>query len=152
MTETIVNPGFIEGDYLHVVAAIIWHPLHSDRLLISRRQKGKHLEHLWEFPGGKMEDGEQPWQALLRELDEEIGIEVLDGAPFMKVFHRYPERSVLLDIWTVDDFRGDAHGRESQSLAWVELDRLDDYRFPPADEPVLDAIRRSATTETRRRS
>ena len=99
-----------------------------------------------------MEEGEQPWQALVRELDEEVGIEVLGGAPFMQVFHRYPERSVLLDIWTVDGFHGEARGRESQALAWVEPEQLDDYRFPPADEPVLEAIRRSATTGTRRRS
>ena len=70
----------------------------------------------------------------------------------MQVFHRYPERSVLLDIWTVDEFRGEARGRENQSLAWVEIGRLEDYRFPPADLPVLDAIRRSETAGTRRYS
>lgn len=150
MPESIVNPESIEGDYLHVVAAVVWHPQHSDRLLIARRQTGKHLEHLWEFPGGKMEDGERPWQALVRELDEEIGIEALRGQAFMQVYHRYPERNVLLDIWTVEEFRGEARGRENQSLAWVEIDRLGGYRFPPADLPVLEAIRRSATTEIRR--
>ena len=150
MSETIVNPESIEGDYLHVVAAIIWHPLLRDQLLIARRREGKHLELLWEFPGGKMEPGEMPWQALRRELDEEIGIEAVKGQPFMQVLHRYPDRSILLDTWTVDEFRGEVRARESQSLAWVEIGRLDDYSFPPADLPVLEAIRCSATTGTRR--
>ena len=152
MSQTIINPDSVDDGTLHVVAAIIWHLRHPGRLLIARRQKGKHLEHLWEFPGGKMESGEHPWQALVRELEEEIGIEAVNGQPFMQVFHRYPERCILLDIWTVDQYRGKARGRESQSLAWVEIDRLDDYRFPPADLPVLEAIRRSATTGTRRSS
>ena len=105
MSETIVNPASIDGDYLHVVAAIVWHPRHRDRFLIARRPPGKHLEHLWEFPGGKMEGHELPWRALVRELEEEIGIEAISGQPFMQVLHHYPERSVLLDIWVIDDFR-----------------------------------------------
>ena len=152
MSETIVNPDSIAGDYLHVVAAIVWHPRQSGRLLIARRQKGKHLEDFWEFPGGKMEPGESPRQALRRELGEEIGIDVLEAEPFMQVYHRYPERSILLDTWNVGDFRGEVRARERQSLAWVETDRLDGYRFPPADVPVLEAIRCSATAGTRRSS
>ena len=152
MSETIVNPDSIAGEYLHVVAAIVWHPKQSDRLLIARRQKGKHLEHFWEFPGGKMEPGESPRQALRRELGEEIGIDVLEAEPFLQVFHRYPERNILLDTWGVYAYRGEVRARERQSIAWVEIDRLDGYLFPPADVPVLEAIRRSATAGTRRSS
>jgi 8-oxo-dGTP diphosphatase len=152
MSTTIVNPDSIDGEYLHVVAAVVWHRHEPGSLLIARRQKGKHLEDFWELPGGKMEAGESPWQALRRELGEEIGIDALDGEPFLQVYHRYPERNVLLDTWNIQSYRGEVRAREKQSLAWVGIDCLDEYRFPPADIPVLEAIKRSATTGTRRSS
>jgi 8-oxo-dGTP diphosphatase len=147
--EIVVDPGAIGEPYLHVVAAIVWHPRESGRFLISRRQKGKHLEDFWELPGGKLESDESRWQGLQRELLEEIDIEATSGHPFMQVYHRYPERNVLLDTWMVEEYRGVIHARENQLVAWVRVDALGDYRFPAADLPVLEAIARKPKAENR---
>ena len=147
--DLVINPDYIDGDHIHVVAGIIWHRDGNGRFLIARRQKGKHLADLWEFPGGKMEAGETPWAALRRELAEEIAISAMAGEAFMRVFCRYPERNVLLDIWTVTEFQGEAVSAEQQALEWITIDEVDRYQWPAADVPVLDAIRNSVTAGTR---
>ena len=146
----IVNPERIDEDHLHVAAAIIWESSRQQRFLIARRQKGKHLEDFWELPGGKLEAGEAVVDGLRRELEEEIGILVDQTTPFMRVYFRYPERNVLLDTWVVESFAGEVVAREGQELCWVDRDTIDDFRFPPADVPILDAIKYSWTAETRR--
>jgi len=150
MTETLIDPGEIREPHLHVVAAILWHRQGDGRMLIARRQQGTHLADYWELPGGKLEAGETPWQGLQRELHEEIGIRASDGRPFMKVYHRYPGRNVLLDTWSIENYRGEVSAREGQPLAWVAVAELENYRFPAADLPILAAIERSAIAETRR--
>jgi 8-oxo-dGTP diphosphatase len=149
-TEPVVNPVSIDEEHLHVVAAIIWSQKQPGRFLIAQRQKGKHLEHYWEFPGGKLEQDETAWQALQREIAEEVNIQVTRGSPYMQVYFRYPERNVLLDTWSVDEYRGEVEAREQQRIAWIGLNEIDRYRFPPADIPILDAIKCSAKAETRR--
>ncbi len=143
--KPIVNPEKIDEAFIHVVAAIIRDRKFPARFLIAQRQKGKHLEDYWEFPGGKLEPGEDPWQGLKREIAEEIGVSIVSGAPCIQVYYRYPERNVLLDTWNVDDYRGEVEAREQQALKWISIDEIDGYRFPPADVPILDLIRRSAT-------
>ncbi len=150
MTESLIDPGEILEPHLHVVAAIIWHRQDGARLLIARRPRGRHLADYWELPGGKLENGESPWQGLRRELHEEIGIRATGGRPFMQVYHRYPERNILLDTWTVDGYRGEVRSGEGQPIAWVGIAELENYRFPDADVPILAAIKRSAKAETRR--
>ena len=147
--DLVINPDSIGDDYIHVVAGIIWHRDATGQFLIARRQKGKHLEDLWEFPGGKMEIGETPWAALRRELAEEIAISALAGEEFLRVFCPYPERNVLLDIWTVTEYEGEAVSAEQQALEWITIDEAGGYRWPAADIPVLDAIRSSETAGTR---
>ena len=135
-----VNPGPIRESHIHVVAAVVWHDVERHRFLIGKRQSGKHLAGYWEFPGGKLEGDESPRDALHRELLEEINIEPAACEPFMQVYYRYPEKNVLLDIWLVDDYRGEVRAGEQQSLAWIGIDQIDDFQFPPADVPVLDAL------------
>jgi 8-oxo-dGTP diphosphatase len=137
---TLINPGLIKEDHIHVVAAVIWNQS-RDQFLIAKRPKGKHLENYWEFPGGKLESGESPLQALKRELQEEISIVVTDAEPFMQVYHRYPERNILLDTWVVSTFQGSVEAREQQLLDWINLDQIKQYLFPPADVPILDALK-----------
>jgi len=149
-TETVVNPVSIDEDHLHVVAAIIWDRKQPGRFLIAQRPKGKHLEHYWEFPGGKLEKDETAWQALQREITEEVSIRVIRGNPYMQVYCRYPERNILLDTWIVDEYQGEVEAREQQRIAWIGTNDIDRYRFPPADIPILDAIKCSAKAETRR--
>ncbi len=147
----VVNPGHIDEEHLHVAAAIVWESSTQQRFLIARRPKGKHLEDLWELPGGKLEAGESPADALRRELEEEIGIDAVQVAPFMRVYYRYPERNVLLDTWVVESFRGEISAREQQELCWVGIETVDTFNFPPADLPILEAIKYSWKAETRRR-
>jgi len=126
--------------YLHVVAALIWHPRSSDSFLISKRPEGKHLENYWEFPGGKIEADETPLQALQRELKEEVNIMPLDASPYKQVRHAYEDRNILLDVWEVKSFKGSPGAFEGQEIRWVRINELDQFQFPDADIPVLDAI------------
>ena len=146
----IVNPASIDEDYIHVVAGIIWEQGARRRFLIAQRQQGKHLQGYWEFPGGKLEAGESPRQALQRELQEEINIQPTRVSPYMRVYYRYPERNVLLDTWMVEAYRGELAAGEDQLLRWIEVSQAADYQFPPADLPIIEAIRNSAKAETRR--
>ena len=139
-----INPDSIDDNHIHVVAAIIWNRNDSGQFLIAQRQKGKHLQDYWELPGGKLEVGETPWLALQREIAEEINIEATRGSPYMRVYYRYPDRNILLDTWTVEEYRGRIEPREKQLLNWIDASEIELYRFPPADIPILDAIRHSA--------
>jgi len=151
----IINPASLDEDHIHVVAAIIWQqgnpqPPGQPTFLIAQRPKGKHLEDYWEFPGGKLESGESPWQALKRELAEEISILLTKASPFIQVYHRYPERNILLDVWLVEGYRGEVTSGEGQELRWIDLSQVDLYRLPAADVPVIDAIKSSAKAGIRR--
>ncbi len=147
----IVDPGPIDEQHVHVVAAVIWRQPGAGEFLIAQRRPGQHLAHLWEFPGGKLEAGESAWQALCRELDEEIAIRPTRAEPYMRVYQRYPDRNLLLEFWTVGEYEGVVAARERQGLKWISPGEIGGYRFPPADRPVLDAIANSATTGRRRR-
>lgn len=136
------------GDYVHVVAAIIWQPGNSDKFLISKRQKGKHLADYWELPGGKVETDESRLQALSRELYEEINITPVNVSAFKQVRHDYKDRSILLDVWEVTSFEGKVRALEGQKVMWVATDRLAEFRFPQADLPVLEAIANNVRVKT----
>ena len=123
---------------VHVVAAAIFDD--QGRVLISQRPAHVHQGGLWEFPGGKLEEGESAEQALHRELSEELGIEVRHAQPLITVPYSYPEHHVRLDVWQVTEFEGDARGCEGQPLAWVSSDQLDEYRFPEANSLIIHAI------------
>ena len=138
---------FSADEHIHVVAALIWLPGSSDRLLISKRQKGKHLEDYWELPGGKIEPGESRRQALDRELREEINIVPVNASSFKQVSHRYQDRNILLDVWEVTSFKGDVKPREGQEVRWVTVGQLVEYQFPAADIPIIEAITNNATVK-----
>ena len=97
----------------------------------------------WEFPGGKVESGEQPLQALARELREELGIEIGPGPhrPVRRIRHSYPDRDVMLDVWLVRDYAGTPHGLDGQALRWCESDQLGQASLLPADQPIVAALR-----------
>ena len=110
------------------------------RVLITRRADDAHQGGLWEFPGGKLEAGEDTRTALQRELVEEVGIHITSARPLIRVRHDYPDKSVLLDVWRVDGFEGEAHGREGQPLQWVAPESLGEYDFPAANRPIVSAV------------
>ncbi len=124
---------------LHVAAAVLRDS--TGRVLLTRRHDHLHQGGLWEFPGGKLEPGETVSEGLVRELREELGIEVLGSRPFLCVDHDYPDLSVRLDVREVLDWRGTPQPLEGQALRWAEPASLDPDGFPAADVPVLTALR-----------
>ena len=124
---------------IHVVAGVIYN---SDRsaVLIARRPAEKHQGGLWEFPGGKVEQGEPAFEALKRELREETGINVESGTALLEVSHDYADKSVLLDVWSVNSFSGEPSGLEGQEVAWVELTNIRQYDFPEANQDIINRI------------
>ena len=124
---------------LHVLAGILRDA--SGRVLLAQRPAGKHLAGTWEFPGGKREAGESSLQALARELLEELGIEIHDAQPLAAITHAYPALHVRLDAWQVTRWTGEPQGLDGQSLAWVPVAELDDWPMPPADRPIVAALR-----------
>lgn len=113
------------------------------RVLIAKRPEGKKLAGLWEFPGGKVEPGERPEAALIRELREELGIEVSESclAPFVFASHAYDSFHLLMPLYLCRRWNGVVAAREHDALAWVRPNRLSDYPMPPADEPLVAWLR-----------
>ena len=109
-------------------------------VLVTQRPAQSHLGGLWEFPGGKRELNESRYQALQRELFEEIGIRVSQAEPLIQVVHDYGDRKVLLDVWRVTQFEGVPSACESQSMQWVNRVSLRQLAMPAADRPIIDAI------------
>ncbi len=109
------------------------------RVLICQRPEGKQLAGLWEFPGGKVEAGETPEAALIRELDEELGIQVTKAclAPFVFASHAYEDFHLLMPLFLCRRWEGEVQRREHAGLAWVKPVRLGDYPMPPADKPLV---------------
>ncbi len=112
------------------------------RVLIAQRPEGKQLAGLWEFPGGKLQEGERPEIALIRELKEELGIDVEEAclAPLTFASHAYPEFHLLMPLYICRRWRGQVASRENQALKWVRPHNLRDYPMPPADAPLIPAL------------
>ncbi len=108
-------------------------------VLIAERPAGKAMAGLWEFPGGKVQAGERPEEALIRELHEELGITVAEPclAPLTFASHVYPDFHLLMPLYVCRRWDGIVTPREGQRLAWVRPNRLRDYSMPPADEPLI---------------
>lgn len=113
------------------------------RVLLARRPEGKSMAGLWEFPGGKIDHGETPEAALIRELAEELGIDVAASclAPFTFASHTYPDFHLLMPLYLCRRWLGIPVAREGQRLAWVRPGRLADYPMPPADKPLVAMLR-----------
>ncbi|MGQ0565496.1 MAG: (deoxy)nucleoside triphosphate pyrophosphohydrolase [Gemmobacter sp.] len=113
------------------------------RVLLAQRSAGKSMAGLWEFPGGKVEPGETPEAALIRELHEELGIETWRSclAPLTFASHAYPDFHLLMPLFACRKWDGIVTSREGQDLAWVRPDRLRDYAMPPADLPLIPVLR-----------
>jgi 8-oxo-dGTP diphosphatase len=109
------------------------------RVLLAQRPADKTMAGLWEFPGGKVEDGERPEQSLIRELKEELGIAVSEDclAPLSFASHSYSDFHLLMPLYVCRRWGGTVTAREAQQLAWVRPNRLRDYEMPPADEPLV---------------
>jgi 8-oxo-dGTP diphosphatase len=113
------------------------------RVLLAQRPEGKSMAGLWEFPGGKVEPGETPEAALLRELDEELGIGTWESclAPLTFASHGYETFHLLMPLYACRKWQGIPRSREGQRLAWARPERLRDYPMPPADLPLIPILR-----------
>lgn len=122
---------------VHVAVGVIKNQ--QGQVLISKRKKHVHQGDLWEFPGGKVEGGENVQQALTRELLEELGIQITHSTPLIKINHDYGDKVVFLDVYSIDYFSGHASGKEQQKIKWVNLEELYLYHFPEANKPIIQA-------------
>ncbi len=115
----------------------------DNRVLLARRPEGKKMAGLWEFPGGKLNPGETPEQAIIRELKEELGVDVAQAclAPFAFASHDYTRFHLLMPLFLCRRWKGTAAGLEGQALAWVRPAKLADYDMPPADKPLVPLLR-----------
>jgi len=113
------------------------------RILLTQRPEGKSMAGLWEFPGGKIEAGETPEQALIRELDEELGINTWASclAPLTFASHSYEDFHLVMPLFACRKWEGIPYGKEGQNLKWVRPNQLRDYSMPPADEPIIPILR-----------
>ncbi|MCW7553563.1 Nudix family hydrolase [Endozoicomonas gorgoniicola] len=125
-------------DVVHVAVAVIRGD--DGRILVAKRPDNKHMGGLWEFPGGKVEPDEDLKEALNRELMEELAITVSTFQPLITIRHQYPEKTVLLDTWLVSGVNGTPKGNEGQEVQWVEPGSLTGLDFPPANEPIVNAV------------
>ena len=113
------------------------------RVLLARRPRGKAMAGLWEFPGGKVAAGETPEAALIRELAEELGIDVTESclAPFAFASHGYDDFHLLMPLYVCRIWEGRVRAREGQELEWVRPKAMRDYPMPPADAPLVGLLR-----------
>ena len=114
----------------------------DNRVLLAQRPEGKKLAGLWEFPGGKVEAGERPEKALIRELDEELGIKTWESclAPLTFASHAYDDFHLLMPLYICRRWDGVPQTREHQALTWVRPGQLRSYPMPPADDPLIPAL------------
>lgn len=131
-------PGDRPKPPVHVVAAVLRDA--RGRILLARRTEGRDLAGAWEFPGGKVEPDEAPLEALARELHEELGIRIQGAEPLVSVPQAYPDKRIVLDVYSVPAYEGTPRGRERQALAWSPQEKLSSYPMPPADRPVVAVL------------
>jgi len=124
---------------IHVAVGIIVNS--NNEVLISKRSSDVHQANRWEFPGGKIELNEKPFHALIRELKEELGIDVHRYQFIKKIKHDYGDKSVCLHTFLVDGFSGEPSGIEGQPVQWVTKSQINDFQFPDANLPILNTLR-----------
>ena len=137
------TPGRLTGPVkLLLVSAVIMTDV-DGRVLLAQRPEGKSMAGLWEFPGGKVEPGETPERALIRELNEELNIDVTEAclAPFVFASHTYEDFHLLMPMFLCRRWDGILTAQEGQVLKWVKIQDLKNYPMPPADEPLIAMIR-----------
>jgi len=125
-------------DLIHVAVAIIFNQ--QNEVLISLRHKSAHQGGLWEFPGGKVEAGESVFDALKREISEELDIVIKKAEAFKLIQHQYADKSVCLDIWIVESFSGEPTGAEGQRIKWQPIEQLNMSEFPAANRSIIHSL------------
>ncbi|PHS26380.1 MAG: 8-oxo-dGTP diphosphatase MutT [Methylophaga sp.] len=130
---------------VHVAVAIIVNT--HNEVLLALRQAHQHQGGFWEFPGGKVEANESVYDALVREIEEEIGIIISSAQDFLALSHDYEDKSVLLDIWRVTEYSGKPQGQEGQQLRWCAINDLAEDEFPAANVAIIRKLKSECTTK-----
>ncbi len=128
----------VKNNIVHVAVAVVKNS--AGQYLIAKRPLESHQGGLWEFPGGKVENEEDIVDALKRELFEEVGITLTVISPLIQILHDYGDKTVLLDVFTVNDFSGEAFAKENQKIRWINSVDFSLYNFPDANKPIIQAI------------
>ena len=123
---------------INVVGAVI---VRDGEVLCAQRGPNGALGGMWEFPGGKIESGETPEQAVIRELQEEVGIEATSLVLLDTLEHRFPDRIITLHFFMVEDWKGEPYGKEGQPKRWIAQSQLNEAEFPPANEAIVRALK-----------
>lgn len=123
---------------VHAVVGLI---VRDGKLLVSERPEGKPYSGYWEFPGGKVENDEEPGEAIKRELREELGIEVLSAEPWFQHLHAYPDKTVLLDLWRINEFRGEPQSLENQAIRFATYDELLHLQLLEGNLAILSQVK-----------
>jgi len=124
---------------IDVVAAVIFSRC-GKKIFLAKRPDKSHQGGFWEFPGGKKEAGETAYQALSRELQEEIAIKITAADSFIKLNHDYDDKLIELDFYKVTAFEGEPFGAEGQKTQWVDLADINEYEFPAANQAIIKAL------------
>ena len=125
---------------MKVVEVAVGVILKGNDIFITRRDEHLHQGGKWEFPGGKKESHETMEQAMVRELEEEVGIQVRQQQPLMIIEHDYGDKRVLLDVRLITEFSSDPYGKEGQEGRWVAINELDEYSFPEANQAIIKKL------------
>lgn len=143
MTDSRATTGSAHKDRRLLLVVAVALIDRDGRVLISKRPEGKQLAGLWEFPGGKLDPGETPEDALVREVREELGVELCREciAPLTFASHSYDDFHLLMPLYICRTWEGEIAPQEGQDIAWVRAIRLQDYPMPPADQPLIPALR-----------
>lgn len=138
MPSIVADKAATHDGHLHVAVGVVQNT--KSEILITRRPECLHQGGLWEFPGGKLEPGEAVFDALQRELNEEVGITIESAEPLIQIPFHYPDKSVLLDVFRITAFSGTARGLEGQAMQWVLQDQLSEFSFPMANKAIINAL------------
>ena len=131
-----------EKPHIHVTAGLIWQ---DGKLLITKRPEGSHLAGLWEFPGGKREDGESLEECLEREISEELGMDIKAGRLLISLNHEYESKEVTLHLFNCQSLKGIPQAIECEEFRWVSHEELKNYTFPPPDKKIIELLNRYLT-------
>lgn len=123
--------------HIQVAVGVI---IKNDLFFVCRRQAHQHQGNKWEFPGGKLDQGESAEDALKRELAEEVGISITTSEHLMEIEHNYPDKKVSLHVYIVSDFAGEPYGAEGQESAWFHFNSLKNLDFPEANQNIIEKL------------
>lgn len=124
-----------------MIRAVVGILRRDGKVLVAERPNGKPYSGYWEFPGGKIEENESGEHALKRELHEELGIDILSAQFWFDHEHAYPDKTVHLEMWLVDEYSGEPHSKENQQLRWVTLTEILELRLLEGNWPIIEQIK-----------